>query len=155
MGLPQMKLSWIACAGPDSQVSGALDRLEVIADTALSVNIPVQHAFPRWAGFAPAIQKQIRERVLSNQEWLRSSLAPPARLLPADGGWNAVLEIPSVKEEESWVLELLERERVLAHPGYFYDFEQPGIAVASLLLAPARFQEGIGRLLAKGVTIDK
>ncbi len=148
MGLPQMKLSWIACAGPDSQVSGALDRLEVIADTSLSVNTPVQAAFPRWAGFAPAIQRQIRERIQANRDWMK-------KLLPADGGWNGVLELPGIRDEESWALELLERERVLAHPGYFYDFERPGIAVVSLLLAPARFREGIGRLLAKGVTIGK
>lgn len=148
MGLPQMKLSWIACAGPDSQSSGALDRLEVIADTSLSVNTPVQAAFPRWAGFAPAIQRQIQERIQANRDWMK-------KLLPADGGWNGVLKLPSVRDEESWMLELLERHRVLAHPGYFYDFEQPGIAVVSLLLAPARFREGIGRLLAKGVTMSR
>ena len=155
MGLPQMKLSWIACAGPAPQVSGALARLEVIADTSLSVNTPVQAAFPRWAALTPSVQRQIRERVQTNRGWLKSSLPPPVRLLPADGGWSAVLKIPSMKDEESWVLELLERHRVLAHPGYFYDFEQPGIAVVSLLPPPARFQQGIGRLLANSVTIGK
>lgn len=146
MGLPQMKLSWIACAGPASEVSGALARLEVIADTALSVNTPVQAAFPRWAGFAPAIQRQIRERVQANRDWMK-------KLLPADGGWNGVLKLPGVRDEESWALELLERRRVLAHPGYFYDFEQSGIAVVSLLLPPGGFQEGIRRLLANSATM--
>jgi len=146
MGLPQMKLSWIACAGPDPEVSGALARLEVIADTALSVNTPVQAAFPRWAGFAPAIQRQIRERVQANRDWMK-------KLLPADGGWNGVLELPGARDEESWALELLERLRVLAHPGYFYDFEQSGIAVVSLLAPPGDFREGIRRLLANSVTM--
>ena len=148
MGLPQMKLSWIACAGPGSQVAGALDRLEVIADTALSVNTPVQAAFPRWAPLAPAIQRQIRDRVQVNRDWMK-------KLLQADGGWSGVLELPGIRDGESWALELLERRRVLVHPGYFYDFDQPGIAVVSLLPPPARFREGIGRLLADGVTIDK
>ena len=155
MGLPQMKLSWICCAGPASQVSGALNRLEMIADTALSVNTPVQAAFPRWAGFAPAIQRQIRERVQGNRDWLKSALPSPIRLLPSDGGWSGVLEMPGAREEESWALELLERRRVLAHPGYFYDFERPGIAVVSLLPPPALFQEGIGRLPANGATIER
>ena len=146
MGLPQMKLSWIACAGPDSEVSGALARLEVIADTALSVSTPVQAAFPRWAGFAPAIQRQIRERVQANRDWME-------KLLPADGGWNGVLELPGTRDEEAWALELLERHRVLVHPGYFYDFEQPGIAVVSLLPPPVGFQEGIRRLLENSVTM--
>jgi len=147
MGLPQMKLSWIACAGPDSDLSGALARLEVIADTALSVNSPVQAVFPRWAGFAPAIQRQIRERVQANRDWMK-------KLLPADGGWNGVLKLPGVRDEEAWALELLERRRALVHPGYFYDFEQSGIAVVSLLLPLGGFQEGIRRLLANSVTMQ-
>ena len=76
------------------------------------------------------------------------------KLLPADGGWNGVLKLPDVRDEESWALELLERRRVLAHPGYFYDFEQPGIAVVSLLPPPGGFQEGIRRLLTNSATMQ-
>ncbi len=154
MALPQMKLGWIACAGPAAEVSAALARLEVIADTALSVNTPVQHAFPRWAAEGLGIQEQIRKRVRENREWLGKALPSGVRLLAADGGWNAVLEIPDAKEEESWALGLLERHRVLIHPGYFYDFEQEGVAVLSLLLPAARFQEGARRLLAGSATIE-
>ena len=146
MGLPQMKLAWIACAGPEKKVTAALERLEVIADTALSVNTPVQTAFPGWTAWAPLVQDQIRRRIQENRRWLESALPPGSRLLPADGGWSAVLEIPLIPDEEEWALELLERKRVLVHPGYFFDFERPGIGVVSLLPAPNRFQEAIRRV---------
>ncbi len=149
MGLPQMKLSWIACSGPDKTVRASLERLEVIADTALSVNTPVQAAFPRWAGAAAGLQRQIQERVRSNRLRLRTALKDPAKLLPSDGGWNAVLRIPWAQPEEEWGLRLLERRKVLIHPGYFYDFDAEGFAVVGLLTPPDRFEEGIRRILER------
>lgn len=147
MGLPQMKLAWIACAGgPERKLSEALARLEVIADTFLSVSTPVQAAFPQWAGSAPLIQEQIRGRIRRNRRWLREAATGVASVLPADGGWNAVLQLPAMDNEEAWTLRLLEKERVRVHPGYFFDFEQPNIAVVSLLPAEEDFREGIGRL---------
>lgn len=148
MGLPQMKLAWIACAGPAGKVSEALARLEVISDTMLSVNTPVQAAFPAWAAAAPGIQQQIRARTAENRRWLGSALPPLISLLAADGGWNAVLKLSAVEDEEEWACSLLEERRVLAHPGYFYEFEEQGIAVVSLLPPPPVFQEGVRRLLS-------
>ena len=144
LGLPQMKLSWIAATGPEKDLTPALDRLELIADTFLSVATPVQLAFPHWLKRSAAIQSQIRERVSANRRWLLS-LAPSASIenLHADGGWTAVLRTPGLQDEESFVLRLLEKRRVLLHPGYFFDFDGPGYFVVSLLPEEALFQKGI------------
>ncbi len=150
MGLPQMKLGWIAAAGPTEILADALNRLEVIADTYLSVSAPVQLALPGWLKEAPVIQLQIRRRILENRAFLASVLESSKgsiQLLQADGGWSAVFHVPSLQDEEGFVLDLLEREKVLAHPGYFFEFDPPGTLVVSLLPPPAIFQEGISRLL--------
>ncbi|OGX41441.1 MAG: hypothetical protein A3C53_00515, partial [Omnitrophica WOR_2 bacterium RIFCSPHIGHO2_02_FULL_68_15] len=148
LGLPQMKLGWTAVSGPPALVAPALARLEVIADTFLSVNTPVQRALPRWLPLAPAIQSQIRQRIVDNRQWLLGPLpgSAPCRLLAADGGWSAVVRVPGVLDDERWALDLLERARVIVHPGYFYDFDEPGHLVVSLLTAPSVLQEGFARV---------
>ena len=143
LGLPQMKLGWIAVSGPPGEADPALERLELIADTFLSVNTPVQRAFPGWLRFAPVLQGQILERVKENRRFLEGNLPPGWRLLPSDGGWSAVLKIPGVTDDEAWALSLLKRRQVLVHPGYLFDFEEPGMAVVSLLPPAALFREGI------------
>ncbi|MCM8795059.1 MAG: pyridoxal phosphate-dependent aminotransferase [Candidatus Omnitrophica bacterium] len=149
LGLPQMKMGWIAVTGPDQQVRKAVGRLELIADTYLSVNTPVQIAFPEWCASAASMQEQIRLRLRSNrrrlEEWLIGS---GIRLLASDGGWSAVLEIGGVRDEEEFALRLLTEHRVLVYPGYFFDFEKPGICVVSLLVEEGKLRDGIGRLLA-------
>ncbi len=148
MGLPQMKLSWIVVAGPRDQVKGAVQRLELIADTYLSVNGPVQRAFPRWLNLSPMIQAQIRARITENRRKLLELLqGHPVQCLQADGGWTAVLHIPTLQDEEEWVVRLLTDKRVLVHPGYFYDFDESGHLVISLIMPPDLFEEGIRRLL--------
>lgn len=156
LGLPQMKLGWIACSGPADLLGPALERLELIADTYLSVNTPVQRALPGWLKLAPAVQAEIRGRVRTNREWLANELAGKegARLLPSDGGWSAVLRLPGgypgsvVHNGEEWALSLLERRRVRVHPGYLFDFDGPGHAVVSLLPPPEPFREAIRRIPA-------
>lgn len=148
LGLPQMKLGWIACSGPADLLDPALDRLELIADTLLSVNTPVQRALPGWLSRAPAIQGEIRQRVRANREWLTASTAGGIRLLPSDGGWSAVLRLPGIRDDEKWALSLLERQHVLVHPGYLFDFDTPGHAVVSLLTPPDLFHQAIRRILA-------
>ncbi len=150
LGLPQMKLAWILTKGPASLVHLALERLELIADTYLSVNTPVQQALPGWLEGSLPIQSQIRQRLEANRQYLMKRLnsGAPAQLLAADGGWSAVLRVPSIQDEEAWALELLNQAHVLVYPGYFFDFEKPGFLVVSLLVPLEVFQEGITRLLS-------
>lgn len=141
--LPQMKLGWIVANSPR-----ALERLELIADNYLSVGAPVQHALPVMLAAAKPLQEQIRKRLNSNFQFLASQLLPEIRLLPAEGGWNAILEVPRVKSEEDWALLALERAGVMVQPGFFYDFEREAYLVLSLLTAEDVFRAGVSRLMA-------
>ncbi len=150
LGLPQMKLAWIACSGPPEQLDRALERLELISDTSLSVNTPAQRAFPHWLKTAPAIQGQIRQRIEENRQLLQAHLNQGlGRLLPSEGGWSAVLGFPSLQDVERWALTLLKEDKVLVHPGYFFDFEEEGLIVISLLTPTDSLQEGIRRILSR------
>jgi alanine-synthesizing transaminase len=147
-GLPQMKLGWIAASGPDHPA--ALEGLEWIADTYLSVSTPVQLALPRLLTAARPVQEQIRAQTRSSLEHLRKNLlasASPCRCLALEGGWYAILEVPRIRTEEEWVLQLLAEKDVLVQPGFFYDFESEAFLVLSLLTPPAVFIEGLRRLL--------
>lgn len=147
-GLPQMKLAWIAATGPRKQLQEMFSRLEMIADTYLSVNTPVQAALKDWCQAAGPMQHQILERVRSNRTFLGQRMrGEKGTLLAADGGWNAVLHIPGLQDEERWVLTLLREHKVVVHPGYFFDFEIPGFLVLSLLPEEEIFQEGVTRLI--------
>lgn len=150
VGLPQLKLGWIVAAGPRPAVDRALAGLELICDTYLSVATPVQLAAGRLLEGGAAITASIAERVRGNHAALRRLVErhPAARLLPADGGWYAVVQIPATRTEEEVVLDLLERERVLVHPGYFYDFPREAFLVVSLLPEPDRFAVAASRMLA-------
>lgn len=143
-GLPQMKLGWIVA---NDHVS--FERLELIADTYLSVGTPVQVAFPKLMELSGTIQKQISARTRANLEWLREAVgaAPEYRVLDVEGGWSATLQVPRVRPEEERALDLLERENVLVQPGYFYDFESEAYLVVSLLTETAAFREGLAAIL--------
>jgi aspartate/methionine/tyrosine aminotransferase len=146
-GLPQMKLGWIACDGPAADCAQAMARLEIIADTYLSVNAPVQRAAAAWIVQAERVQQPIRSRLAENLKFLREQTKKgPWQLLPSDGGWSAVLHNPMVTDEEKWLASLLEKKSVWVHPGFFFDFEQGGFIVVSLLCDPQQFREGIKRI---------
>ncbi|MGH9750113.1 MAG: pyridoxal phosphate-dependent aminotransferase [Candidatus Polarisedimenticolia bacterium] len=149
-GLPHLKLGWIAATGPDPLVGGALSRLELIADTYLSAGTPVQQAAARLLEVGEGIRGRIRARVSGNRDLLVRAVGPDSscRVLPADGGWSAVLRVPAVRTEEEMVIGLLDRDGVLVHPGYFFDFPGEAFLVLSLLPDPAIFEEGVRRLLA-------
>lgn len=149
LGLPQMKLAWCAVTGPKDQVRSACEKLELIADTYLSVNTPVQSAFPKWLACAEEIQSQIRNRLERNRHFLQGVFrhVAGAELLQAEGGWSAVLRVPAIADEEEFLVRLLEQERLFIHPGYFFDFEESGFLVVSLLTPPARLERGIRILL--------
>jgi aspartate/methionine/tyrosine aminotransferase len=144
-GLPQMKAAWIVATGPER--SAALDRLEVIADTFLSMNAPVQWAIPRWLDNRQEIERQIGHRVSANLAELDRRLGPEPtiRRLEADGGWYAVLRIPALRRDEVRVLELLNRG-VWVHPGYFFGMAESGWLVISLLAPEKEFGTGVTTL---------
>ncbi len=150
-GLPQLKLGWIAVNGPDDLVKSALERLELICDTYLSVSTPVQHAALRLLADGALVRTRIRDRVVRNYGRLKelSAAFRSVRLLPAEGGWYAILQVPAMQSEESLVLQLLERDRVLVHPGYFFDFPREAFLVLSLLPRPDEFDAAVGRLLTR------
>ena len=142
-GLPQMKLGWMVARGP------AVERLELIADTYLSVSAPMQNALPRLLQTGAAVQQQIARRTASNLEFLRQALGAGSvcQVLDLEGGWYATLRIPRTRSEEQWTLDLLERDNVLVQPGFFYDFDSEAYLVLSLLTPPEAFREGVARLL--------
>ncbi|MBI2505739.1 MAG: pyridoxal phosphate-dependent aminotransferase [Candidatus Latescibacteria bacterium] len=148
LGLPQLKLGWMAVQG--AGVAEARARLEVIADTYLSVGTPVQQALPQLLELRAVIQEKIGQRVTANRRWLQQRLAqfPHARLLRGQGGWYAVLET-NRQDEEVLALALLRHSGVFLHPGYFFDFPVEGMLVLSLLTPPQVLQEGVELLLQK------
>ena len=146
-GLPQMKAAWIVVTGPEKAQAPkqpALDRLEVIADTFLSMNAPVQWALPAWLAGRAEIQEQIRSRVSANLAELDRQLAtaPTLQRLAVEGGWYAVLRVPALEPDEQTVLALLERG-VWVHPGYFFGLPESGWLVVSLLGEEAEFNAGV------------
>ncbi len=144
-GLPQMKAAWIVATGPER--AQAMERLEVIADTFLSMNAPVQRALPAWLGGRKAIQGQIRERVARNLAELDRQLVElrTVNRLEVEGGWYAVLRIPALQPDERTAMELLERG-VWVHPGYFFGMPESGLLVVSLLGAEVEFSMGIAKV---------
>jgi len=150
-GLPQMKLGWIVAGGPPEVRRRALERLELIADTYLSVAAPIQHALPRLLEYGVLVRAQIAARVRSNLETLSALCReqPACELLAVEGGWYAILRVPRTRSEEEWTLELLERDGVLVQPGFFFDFDAEAHLVLSLLTPPDSFRIGIERLLLR------
>lgn len=151
VGLPQLKLAWIATGGPQPLVDAALARLEFIADTFLSVGTPVQLALPALLRDGAPVRAAILERCRANLAELQraAAAAPEVSVLLPGGGWSAAVRVPAVVGEEELALELLEKDGVAVHPGYFFDFPSAGTLVLSLLPHPATFAEGVRRLLAR------
>ena len=149
--LPQMKVAWVATTGPESLVHPALERLEVIADTYLSLSAPTQWAFPTLLEQRRSLQPQILRRVRENRAHLQALVSqhPSWELLGADGGWYAVLRLPAGFSDEEFAVELLQVHHVLVHPGHFYDFGGDDFLVISLLTPPDVFVEGTSRLIQR------
>jgi aspartate/methionine/tyrosine aminotransferase len=150
-GLPQLKLGWMAAGGPAPVVDAALGRLEIIADAYLSVSTPVQQAAGALIAAGREVRRLIQARIEQNLEALvdAASAASSCSVLRVEGGWSAVVHVPATRPEESLVLDLLERDGVLVHPGYFFDFPREAYLVVSLLPAPAAFRDGVGRMFAR------
>jgi len=151
IGLPQVKLGWIAAAGPDALVAAALGRLELICDTYLSVSTPAQVAAPALLARGAAVRAQIAQRVAGNYRCLQAAAAavPSCRVLRTEGGWSAVLQVPTLESEEDLVVELVTSDGVLVHPGFFFDFPRESYLVVSLLPRPHEFRDGVDRMLRR------
>jgi aspartate/methionine/tyrosine aminotransferase len=148
-GLPQMKAAWMVVSGPQSLAGEAAARLEVIADTYLSPNAPIQWALPELLASRVGIQQQLGSRMRENLGVLDGELQQQAmcRRLQVEGGWYAILRVPVTRSDEELAIELLEKESVLVQPGHFYDFASDGYLVVSLITPAKAFQSGVRRLL--------
>jgi aspartate/methionine/tyrosine aminotransferase len=137
-------------SGPKDLKAQALDRLEVIADTYLSMNAPVQHAIPQFLEQRHEFQRQLMSRVTGNLAELDRQLATqkPCSRLEIKGGWYAVLRVPATRTDEEVALDLIEKKGVYVHPGHFYDFPTDGYLIVSLIAAENEFAEGIKRLVS-------
>jgi aspartate/methionine/tyrosine aminotransferase len=149
-GLPQLKLGWMVIGGPATDRRQAEEALELIADTYLSVGTPVQAAVGRVLQGGRRVREAIQQRLATNLAAAREAARahPGCDILRTEGGWSIVIRVPATRSEEALALDLLEREGIVAHPGYFFDFEREAFLVVSLLPAPGVFADGIARLLA-------
>ncbi len=149
VGLPQVKLGWMAVGGPAPLAAAALERLELVCDTYLVVSTPVQLAAAELLARGAAVRAQIAARVAANYRALQAAVAaaPSCRVLRSGGGWSAVLQVPSFEPEEELVLRLLDDDAVLTHPGYFFDFPRESFLIISLLPDEASFASGVCRVL--------
>ncbi len=152
--LPQMKVAWIATCGPATQVEAALARLEVIADTYLSMNAPIQWATSALLDQRKSVRRQLLDRIFSNLAELDRQFArqTTCQRLHVEGGWYAVLRVPVTQTDDELAVTLLRGKSVLVHPGHFYDFPSDGYLVLSLITTQDDFKEGIERLLEAVVT---
>ena len=146
---PQMKLAWVATSGPKEKVAEAGARLEIIADTYLSLNAPVQLAASVLLDQRKQVQALLLDRLRVNLVELDCQLAtqPSCARLQVEGGWYVVLRIPVLGTDEDMAIDLLRKMGVIVHPGHFYDFPNEGHLVLSLITEPADFREGVTRLL--------
>ena len=148
-GLPQMKVAWLCVSGPEQPREQALARLEVVADTYLSMNVPVQLAIPTFLEERHKFQRQLMQRVKRNLQELDGQLAAhkSCSRLDVEGGWYVVLRVPATRSDGDVAIELLMSKSVYAHPGHFYDFPSDGYLVLSLITPERDFAEGTRRLL--------
>lgn len=154
VGLPQVKLGWMAFAGPAAALDALLHALEVVADTYLSVATPVQVAVGDLLTRGASVRSQIQDRTRRNLDALRraTSAVDQVTVLPVEGGWSATLQVPRYRSEEALVVELLTADHVLVHPGYFFDFEREAFIIVSLLVDPVVFDDAITRVLKRVTT---
>ncbi|MBI4953642.1 MAG: pyridoxal phosphate-dependent aminotransferase [Myxococcales bacterium] len=151
--LPQLKLGWVVASGPPADVREAMARLEIVADSFLSVSTPVQLALGRILGHVPEVQARLRARLARNLGALDAALdalgpGSPLRRLPSEAGWYATLEVPRTRSDDEWLALLLREERVLVHPGYFFDGAS-GDLVVSLLCEPVGFAAACARAVTR------
>jgi alanine-synthesizing transaminase len=149
-GLPQMKFAWLIASGPAELRTQALDRLEVIADTYLSMNAPIQLAAPEFLELRHSFQAQLLSRIRKNLADLDRQLSAQKSCsrLEVQGGWYAVIRVPATRSDTDLAIELLESKGIYVHPGHFYDFPGDGHLIVSLITPGQDFADGIRRLIS-------
>jgi aspartate/methionine/tyrosine aminotransferase len=157
VGLPQLKLGWIAFGGPTNSVAPLMAQYEIVADSYLSVSTPVQVALPSLLDRGASIRAQIQTRLERNLASLRQAVRemPSISVLGVEGGWSAVVKVPAFRTEEQLVLSALADDHVLVHPCYFFDFEHEAYLVVSLIVEPDVFDRGVARILARAAQPDQ
>lgn len=147
--LPQIKVGWMVINGPPDLRREAEERLEVIADTYLSMNAPLQLALPVLLEERRHIQPQLFDRVEQNLRSLDEEIGKQSLVsrLEIQGGWYAVLRVPATRPDEELAIDLIRGHGVVVHPGHFYDFPREGYLIVSLITPEDQFREGIGRIL--------
>ncbi|MGD9906820.1 MAG: aminotransferase class I/II-fold pyridoxal phosphate-dependent enzyme [Vicinamibacterales bacterium] len=151
VGLPQVKVAWIGASGPDAAVDEALRGLEIVADTFLSVSTPAQLALADLLAAGAPVRRAIQDRLADNLATLRRVVGATSALTLHEprGGWSAVVQVPATRSEETLAVELVERDGVLVHPGYFFDFPREAFVVVSLLPEPDVFAAGVAGVAAR------
>jgi alanine-synthesizing transaminase len=147
--LPQMKLAWLVASGPGERRNEAMARLEVIADTYLSVNAPMQHALAKLLEIGGGLRRKLQQRIAQNLAELDRQLSQQktCQRLAVQAGWYAVLRVPAVGSDEELAIRLLETEGIVVYPGHFYDFAKEGYLVVSLIASTDHFCQGVEKLL--------
>ncbi len=144
LALPQLKVSWILACGGSPKIKDALGRLEIIADTYLSVNTPAQVALPELLQCAAAIGGQVRARVKANYELLLALISGSSiSAYFLEGGWYAVLRLPGTQSDEEWATNLLEQRNIVLYPGHFFSIEQESSLVLSLISPTDVLERGV------------
>jgi alanine-synthesizing transaminase len=147
LGLPQLKLSWIIISGNPEQITEALDRLDIIADTFLSVNTPVQTAIPKLLCSVSDIENQIRRRIQTNYALLQKTFAGSnSSLFRSEGGWYAILRLPQNHSDDQWAEGILLQHNIIVQPGHYYGMEQNSCIVLSLLSPSDIFDQASSRI---------
>lgn len=148
-GLPQMKLAWMVVNGPPDSATDAMSRVEIIADTYLSMSTPIQLAAPVLLDQRKNIQPLLLDRTRENLQELDRALLrqKSCQRLAVEGGWYTILRVPVMRSDEELSIELVQSAGVLVHPGHFFDFASEGNLVLSLITASDAFREGVKRIL--------
>jgi alanine-synthesizing transaminase len=149
-GLPQMKAAWLVTSGPEPLKKQALERIEVIADTYLSMNAPIQLALPTFLDQRHGFQKQVLTRVKRNLGELDRQLMvrKSCTRLEVEGGWYAIVRVPATRTDDELAVDLLTKKGIYVHPGHFYDFAKDGHLIVSLIMPEREFAEGCRQLLS-------
>jgi len=142
-GSPQVKLGWMAVYAPEEMRESIHETLEYVADAYLSVSAPAQALAAPMLKQSAAYGTQISERLRQNLAALREKF--PSKYCPEIlGGWYAAIRLGGDDEEQT--LRLLKEKHVLVQPGFFFDFDEDGWIVISLLQEPSVFAEGLKRI---------
>lgn len=151
LAAPHAKVGWIRVSGPDDDVADAQRRLDVIADDYLPMSDIIAGCIPALLDAAEAQTDRVRERVRGNlaalHRMLESDELGVVNVLRPEGGWNVLLRVPSVLDENELVLKLIADHRLTGQPGYFFDMTSNGYLAVSLLPEPEEFKRGIAAVL--------